>query len=466
MELQNYLQKFSSICWYPSAGFDYREMLYLTKSYANRINWDEDQFPDCFVLTDYIAFSCNPLFKTTLCHDVILFQDEETKIVAKNGTELSKLNVSYNQDFVVFRRDENYGRVIAADIEIQSTVLGNMKTKAIFAVAENTSFAIEFLIRNNIHIDYVLRVRYGHMLGGGNSNGMFLKRILNDLNARYFLSDANYSSDKDCVAFDVYGELLKSRNDAELEDITYIPSSLWSRSGDVHVYKIVNEKIVCNICGKKFDDADMLFGIKQKELFAGFASSHHDGERFEFNICSDCYDVVLDKVLELCTVNPNVDEDYMEHCIDIRAHIHKIWGPGKAVCGKRIAKVKNIPDADYGSIICFLIHVEPFTSIEYITSDGLYVGLLGSRNLSPEDINTFIEKCTLFNSNERFIRKEIEDGYVLYYLMKLNPWFESIEKKYIKAKDAPIEQLNLYSPSTCIQEFSLGLEHNFRIEEQ
>ena len=225
-----------------------------------------------------------------------------------------------------------------------------------------------------------------------------------------------------------------------------------------------NEKIVCNICGKEFDEGDYSFGVKHHEVFAGYAS-RHDEERYDFNICSNCYDVVLDKVLDLCTVSPLVDDDYMSHCVDIRAHIHTIWGPGRPVCAYRIQRVEDIPDADYKNMICYLINDGSCHSIEYITKEGKYVGILGVHSISDEDIDAFIRKFSSCNPGKGLEKKIINDGFVLYYLSELKSWFESLDGKNAEVKSFSIPLHDVLDPSSCLQEFSLGLENDFKIIE-
>lgn len=238
MHLQEYLKRFSSICWYPSAGFDFREMLYLSKEYATLTNWDEKYFPECFVLTDYLVMTQSGMITSILQGGTFLFQDENTEIVAINGKELERIRIPFYRNLVAFDKDENYGRVIVSDIIIKSSILGELNTKLIYVIAENTSFAFDFLIKNKISIDYVVHVRYGHMLGGGRSNGMFIKNILGQLGTRYFLSDMNYTVKTDKEALDVFGYILSNFDEAVMYDLFYIPSYRWSRSGDVHIYKV------------------------------------------------------------------------------------------------------------------------------------------------------------------------------------------------------------------------------------
>lgn len=202
--------------------------------------WKEDRFPDCFLLTDYSAFERDSdMFTSLLSGETVLYEDNKTKVTAVNGTELQKLEIPFFKSLVDFPADENYGRVFTADIRIESDVLGQLKTKMIYAIAENTAFAFEYLLKNGIKMSYVVHVRYGHMLGGGRSNGMFIKRILNDLAARYFISDMNYESTFDTEAFDVYKEELIKRTDAGLDGLFFIPSEKWSDSGDVHCYRVI-----------------------------------------------------------------------------------------------------------------------------------------------------------------------------------------------------------------------------------
>lgn len=229
-----YLEKFNSICWYPSAGKDFREMMYLSAQYAKLRGWNEDIFPDCFVLTDICGFMYEGMLSNILIGHTVVFDDlRGTKIEAFNGHELDNLNIPFKRR-VFSDSDENYGRVICADIKITSSVLGEINTKLVYVIMENTSFAIDYLLKEGIKIDYLVQVRYGM----GVSTGMYVKYLLKDFGTRYFISDWNFPANED-YAYNEYIDLLKDKTETTLLDTSIqVQSYQWSNSGDVRWYKV------------------------------------------------------------------------------------------------------------------------------------------------------------------------------------------------------------------------------------
>lgn len=73
--------------------------------------------------------------------------------------------------------------------------------------------------------------------------------------------------------------------------------------------------IKCTMCGKKFDDEDIMLGDNTYDIYVNYPSKH-DLERIKLNFCVDCFDKVLDMIIPLCKINPIVDEDWsklMDH---------------------------------------------------------------------------------------------------------------------------------------------------------
>lgn len=89
-------------------------------------------------------------------------------------------------------------------------------------------------------------------------------------------------------------------------------------------------KIKCTMCGKAFDEWDLLLGDNRYDIFINYPSKH-DLERIQFNFCCDCFDRVLDTVILMCKNNPVVDKDWSEHCLINKGNqwvIDESLGPG------------------------------------------------------------------------------------------------------------------------------------------
>ena len=234
--LKRYLSQFSSIGWYMSAGLDFREMMYLSKEYSKHLGWNEGIFPGCFLLTDIIGeYYFDKKLGEILKGETVLFKDDKTLVIAKNGEELQSLEFpGYREGIVI--ADSYMGRVITADIEIESSVLGHLSTKLVYVITENTAFMFDFLLKEHIRIDYLIHVRYGM----ARSSGMFVKPYLKELGTRYFISDWNDPSEEDYAVFETYKDKFEGKQDVKLLDTgLFVPSYRWSWSGDVHWYRVL-----------------------------------------------------------------------------------------------------------------------------------------------------------------------------------------------------------------------------------
>ncbi len=191
MTLYNYLKQFKNICWYPSAYRDTLSMVALSYKSLREYGFNKEEVPDCFLFTDYDGHSENGEFFLDPNEDEIVFSYENSDHLATAFSikELNRLDIGFDQDMVAFEADRNYGRVFIADVLIEHPKMGKILTKLAYVIAENTKFAIDFLLKKNIKVTYVIHSRYGHGFGGGISCGSFICNILKDLGTRYFASD-------------------------------------------------------------------------------------------------------------------------------------------------------------------------------------------------------------------------------------------------------------------------------------
>jgi len=85
-------------------------------------------------------------------------------------------------------------------------------------------------------------------------------------------------------------------------------------------------KITCTMCKKSFTLFDYYHGDNRFDLFMNYGSKY-DLKRLKFNFCIECFDKVLDMIIPMCKMNPEVDDDWTEHCVDRHHVIHRNWGP-------------------------------------------------------------------------------------------------------------------------------------------
>lgn len=197
MTLKHYLKRFHNIAWYPSCHRDALPALALGKRAFAELNLPKEDAPDCFLLTDYNSYADweeNRNFFLNLEEGVFnapftLLMDSRCQAKAFNVEELRPIRIGFDQELVDFGRDRYYGRVYACDLLVENERFGQSIVKLIYVIAENTAFAFDFLLKNNIKVQTIIHSNYGHGFGGGRSNGLFLPHLFEALGVHYFASD-------------------------------------------------------------------------------------------------------------------------------------------------------------------------------------------------------------------------------------------------------------------------------------
>ena len=205
MTLYSYLKQFKNIAWYPSAGKDALAMVCLSIKNLLPLDINKEDLPDCFIFTDYYTDSegnNNHRFILDLAdyesEAKFSYQSVDYEATAFNVKELKPLRIPLYEDMITGYPEYRYnGHVYVSDVLVDHPKYGKYIAKLVYVIAENTSFAINYLIKNKIKIKYAIHCRYGHGFGGGFSNGAYMFHILKDLGVEYFASDMDdgYNND-------------------------------------------------------------------------------------------------------------------------------------------------------------------------------------------------------------------------------------------------------------------------------
>lgn len=252
MTLYNYLKQFKNICWYPSAYKDSLAMVCLSYKSLRDYGISRHEAPDCFIFTDYETYT-DQAKNNRFFLDVSEYEDEvscnyysgsDFSATAFNIKELDKIKLSFDNNLVAFEHDKYYGRVFVADVLIKHPNIGEIITKLVYVVAENTAFAFDFLIKKNIKVKYIVHSRYGDGFGGGRSNGAFMCNIFKELGTKYFASDLNNHYDH--YGYDVADEYLTGIQRNTLPILKKIDNFEykfgWYGNGDTILYEIMGYK--------------------------------------------------------------------------------------------------------------------------------------------------------------------------------------------------------------------------------
>jgi hypothetical protein len=220
------------IAWYPSAGEDFRALLYLDPSYSqiNPATQEEPESPDIFLFTDYY-----PWKYSSFLDNRSIYSDNRTSVYIEHIEELPRLNLPLHEELVHFPQgSEATDRVVFLKIRVTSDRLGSISYPVIYAFAENETFYCKKLIQNNAVISHVIHIRYGGGCGGGgNATGVWLKNVLKPLCCELYISDSHYSwQSGDEFALELCPSIPRE-SDVQLTPIRTIPSYEWSNHGDI-----------------------------------------------------------------------------------------------------------------------------------------------------------------------------------------------------------------------------------------
>lgn len=231
------------ICWYPSAGTDLRDLLFLSAAYQEhdpaRIGgnvWIEP-VPALFLHTDY--WPSNDDWFTAAPHaGTVLFEDEQTTVTISEIEQLPDLDLPLSPEIVAFPAGSALtGKVYFMEVEAVATGR-TVKTHLLYAFVENLSFFRDVMLPCAAQVSHVIHNRFGAGFGGGRSNGQWLTYVLDTLRCDIFITDGRHedAAEGDHAALNS----LRERNLFELrcstffpgERIRSIPGHRWSGYGD------------------------------------------------------------------------------------------------------------------------------------------------------------------------------------------------------------------------------------------
>jgi len=226
------------IAWYPSAGEDFRDLLYLSPEYSrlNPANGIEPDAPDIFIHSDYFPWDSSEFLDSRKLH-----LDDNTSITLKAIEELPSCVLPLDPEVVDSPEGSvATGRVLFLEIEVKSEKLGQYTRPVLYVFSENGAFCAERIIPEGGWLSHIVHVRFGGGLGGGGkSAGGWLLHILRKVRCELFISDENLATSKgDERILNRYPILKELGSPPHFEGIRTIPSTSWSSYGDVTWNKI------------------------------------------------------------------------------------------------------------------------------------------------------------------------------------------------------------------------------------
>lgn len=225
------------IAWYPSAGTDFRALLYLHPLFRERVKSTEPEppAPDIFLYTDYFPWEGSGFLDSNTVH-----VDDRTTVTAESIEELPRLRLPLHEEIVHFPEGSSAtGRVLFLQLRVESKRFGTIKFPLVYAFAENEIFYCRKLVPNKAKISHVIHVRYGGGCGGGgNASGVWLKNVLGKLNSEVFITDDHhYWQNGDKKALELCPQIPREPS-VQLAPIRTVNSKSWSGHGNVTWYLV------------------------------------------------------------------------------------------------------------------------------------------------------------------------------------------------------------------------------------
>jgi hypothetical protein len=220
------------IAWYPSAGSDYRDLLYLSEQYATKdpAGAEEPAAPTFFIHTDHGSFFDEQAFSSAE-----LYKDYRTTVEVKTLEELPRCVIDPACGIVDASRDDSLtGRVVFMEIEVRSRALGLIKAPVVYAFCENEGFCAKVLLPLKSKISHIVQVRYGAGMGsGGWAAGIWLWNVMERLGSEVYVGDGDRRRESgDLVAYERYPDLRGSERQVLNVEIRRLHTKGWHRPWD------------------------------------------------------------------------------------------------------------------------------------------------------------------------------------------------------------------------------------------
>ena len=231
--LKKYIDKLDhtpNIAWYPSAGQDFRALMYLSREYSgyNKASEEETCFPELFIFSDYFPWDGSNFLDSKL-----IYEDTRTKVEILDIELLPDLNLPYDSEIIAFKPiTKTKNRAVFMNVKVTSHRLGVLVRPVIYCFAVNEAFCSLVLLKNDAEISHLVHVRYGEGFGGSCSTGYWLRNILKKMKIKIYISRNGYHVEGgDIAALRLYPNLRGSI--PSLRPIRTITYRFWSGYGNL-----------------------------------------------------------------------------------------------------------------------------------------------------------------------------------------------------------------------------------------
>jgi hypothetical protein len=183
-----------NIAWYPSAGFDFLDVYKLSEI----SDFNFDVIPDVFIHTDYYKPVFDNIDKKILYnYNNIQIRKYRSFTLAINSD--CRINYHVSPNYADFPDDIYPTPVIYLFDLFLMTENGFVEKTVLYFFFENINFLQEVLIKFNINISHLIKIREGCGFGGNNKSISSAYYFLNNLKVNYLICDNEVHEDIDLI---------------------------------------------------------------------------------------------------------------------------------------------------------------------------------------------------------------------------------------------------------------------------
>ena len=177
--------KEEKILWYPSAGFDYRDILEMTAPRRELHGIKEP--PNIICHTDY-----SPGLTGLDKNIIVVYPGTTVRIMEKYALSLQK------EAQVVYRVNPEYAyldgallqpKIYLLKLRITSDTLGEIPATVLFFLFENHNFLEEVILKHGLRITHFVKVRDGSSFGGNGMCSSVFYPLLGNIGVKYLIAD-------------------------------------------------------------------------------------------------------------------------------------------------------------------------------------------------------------------------------------------------------------------------------------
>ena len=184
------------ILWYPAAGDDLRDMVFLHPAGLAHLGWAVDEIPDLFIHTDYNLGMWGPWLEYEtpgrILKDRLARTGTEIEITAKTELRFSPdIDFFVDPHFIAFPQMASpIPQGLFLRLRIRSKVVREpYECAMLYLFFENANFCEQFTVKGGVRFSHIVKIREGTGFGGGRQSIASIYDFLGFLGTRWLFCD-------------------------------------------------------------------------------------------------------------------------------------------------------------------------------------------------------------------------------------------------------------------------------------